>query len=501
MYRCPKCQRLIQQSDRFCTYCGFDLSNLPQMQQQAMAQYQQPPMPQYQQPVQPQPQVYAYPPQTPPKAKEKRFPVGLVVGIVVLVLVLVAAGVFLVSSGVLDDIFDRSSDSAVATEAPELDWDSDHPKDDMPTAPVPAEAEDVELTIWISEIYAESVQGLVEEFAARYPEYDLDIEYGFCSEADMATMVGADPAGAADLFVFPDDQLRTLVEAGAVENLDAYADLISDNLDGAVGAATFDGSLYAFPMTASNGYFLYYDSDFFTAADVTSLETMCRKAAASGKKVLVPVENGWYLYSFFAGAGLELTEDGCNWNCSTGEQVCQSIQNLVNTGGLSTCDSLWNAMEHGEDVVAVVSGTWDEPNVSRFFGNYACAKLPKFDLNGRMTQMRSFCGYKLVGINPYCENVEAAVELANWLTGEEAQRTYFAQTQDAPTNIKVSEEVMTSGSEILAALVAQSQYSTTQRVNPGYWDASRALGQLLATGSASSAQIAEYLDMLVAASG
>jgi hypothetical protein len=60
---------------------------------------------------------------------------------------------------------------------------------------------------------------------------------------------------------------------------------------------------------------------------------------------------------------------------------------------------------------------------------------------------------------------------------------------------------MTSGSEILAALVAQSQYSTTQRVNPGYWDASRALGQLLATGSASSAQIAEYLDMLVAASG
>ena len=40
----------------------------------------------------------------------------------------------------------------------------------------------------------------------------------------------------------------------------SVADIESANSADSVEAATFNDTLYAFPMTADNGYFLYYDS-------------------------------------------------------------------------------------------------------------------------------------------------------------------------------------------------------------------------------------------------
>ena len=40
------------------------------------------------------------------------------------------------------------------------------------------------------------------------------------------------------------------------------------NLDEAVAAASVNDTLYAYPMTADNGYFLYYDKNYLTEEDV-----------------------------------------------------------------------------------------------------------------------------------------------------------------------------------------------------------------------------------------
>ena len=64
-----------------------------------------------------------------------------------------------------------------------------------------------------------------------------------------------------------------------------------------------DGKLYAFPMTADNGYFMYYDSSVFSAEDVKSLDKMLEVAGTAGKKVFMDLSNGWYIASFFLGAG------------------------------------------------------------------------------------------------------------------------------------------------------------------------------------------------------
>ena len=51
----------------------------------------------------------------------------------------------------------------------------------------------------------------------------------------------------------------SLVASGALEPV-PNADVISSaNLEESVAAASYNGVLYGYPMTADNGYFLYYD--------------------------------------------------------------------------------------------------------------------------------------------------------------------------------------------------------------------------------------------------
>ena len=104
-------------------------------------------------------------------------------------------------------------------------------------------------------------------------------------------------------------------------------------------AASVNGSLYAYPMTADNGYFLFYDSSVFSASDVGSMDALLKKAAAKGKKVVMDVGNGWYLYSFFGNTPLSvgLNDDGitnyCTWNATDkkikGVDICEGIERIA----------------------------------------------------------------------------------------------------------------------------------------------------------------------------
>lgn len=89
---------------------------------------------------------------------------------------------------------------------------------------------------------------------------------------------------AADVFAFADDQLNELVAAGALQEILLNPeDVKSRNLTGSVEAATMDGKLYAYPMTADNGYFLYYDKSVLSEDDVKSMDTLLAKADPPAK--------------------------------------------------------------------------------------------------------------------------------------------------------------------------------------------------------------------------
>ena len=152
-------------------------------------------------------------------------------------------------------------------------------------APAAAKAP-IDLKVWVGELYVDATAKMVESFKAQYPEETFNITIGIESESTCKDTILTDPEAAADVFTFADDQLLDLVNAGAIQEVLVNPEGVkAANGEGSVAAATVNGKLYAYPMSASNGYFLYYDSRFFSADDVKSFNTMVEKAAKAGKKV------------------------------------------------------------------------------------------------------------------------------------------------------------------------------------------------------------------------
>ena len=98
-------------------------------------------------------------------------------------------------------------------------------------------------------------------------------------------------------------------------------------------------SLYAYPMTADNGYFLYYDKNVLSDEDVQTMDGMLEALNAAGRSFSMELNSGWYLYTFFGNTGLEfgINDDGvtnyCNWNATDGAikgvDVAQAILNIT----------------------------------------------------------------------------------------------------------------------------------------------------------------------------
>ncbi len=376
-------------------------------------------------------------------------------------------------------------------------------------------AEDVTLTVWVGDNQdIEWINGVIDNFKAAHPENNYTINVGVQTEGDCSKVVLNDPTAAADVFTFADDQFNSLMNGGALQQVvDGADDIIAAN-GGAdapvVKAASQDGVLYAYPATASNGYFMFYNKEYFTEEDVQTLDGMMAKAAAAGKYVGFPMSNGWYFYSWFKGAGLTMTvnEDGvtnsCNWNATdtpiTGVQVLEALLEIAKNPGFKEADSdPFVAGVKDGSIIAGVSGTWNANAAQEAWGdNYAATKLPTYTVNGEQVQMSSFAGFKLVGVNPYSENVGAAMDFAAYMTNEESQMSRFEIRSEGPSNVNAASSEAVQSNPAIAALAAQAAYADVQRVGNKYWDPAAALGKIVMNGNPDGTDLQTLLDNCVA---
>ena len=374
-------------------------------------------------------------------------------------------------------------------------------------------AEDVTLTVWVGDNQdIEWINGVIENFKAAYPDNNYTINVGVQNEGDCSKTVLNDPTAAADVFTFADDQFNSLLNGGALQQvLDGADDIIANNTPESIAAATGnDGNLYAYPATADNGYFMFYNKEYFTEDDVKSFNTMLDKAAAAGKYVGFPMSNAWYFYSWFKGAGLDMhvNEDGvtnsCNWNATdtpiTGVQVVEALLAIASNPGFKEADSdPFVAGVKDGSIIAGVSGTWNANVAAEAWGdNYAATKLPTYTVAGQEVQMASFSGFKLVGVNPYSENLGAAMDFAAFMTNEESQVSRFALRRQGPSNTKALASEVVQAEPAIAAIVAQAPYADVQRVGSKFWDTAAALGKIIVNGNPDGTDLQTLLDNCVA---
>lgn len=376
--------------------------------------------------------------------------------------------------------------------------------------------ETVALRVWVGDnADLPWINSVIENFKAAHPEKTYDISVDIQTEGDCSKRVLNDVEAAADVFTFADDQFNSLMNAQALQPVMIDADeIIAANggaSAGAVQASTgADGQLYAYPATADNGYFMFYNKEYFTEEDVQTLDGMMAKAAEAGKKVGFPMSNAWYFYSFFKGAGLDMTvsEDGvtntCNWNATdtpiTGVQVVEALLAVTSNPGFMEADSdPFVAGVKDGTIIAGVSGTWNANTAAEVWGdNYAATKLPTFTVNGEQVQMSSFAGFKLVGVNPYSQNVGDAMMFAEYMTNEESQVARFEMRGQGPSNVNAAASEKVQAAPAIAALAAQSAYATVQRVGNKYWDPAAALGKILVNGNPDGIDLQTLLDNAVA---
>lgn len=370
--------------------------------------------------------------------------------------------------------------------------------------------QNVTLTLWGGEEDQKMLQSMVDDFVKEHSsEASFDIKLAVESETTCKETLLGDVKKGADVFAFPDDQLQALAASGVLQEIEDADQIKKDNIKGAVEAASINDRLFAYPMTADNGYFLYYNKKYFSENDVKKMDTILEKAAKVHKKVTMDWTSAWYLYAFFGNTGLKagVNKDGvtnyCNWNSKKGKikgiDVAQGMQRIARSSAFlnTTDDKFLKGVQNGS-VIAGVSGVWNSNAVGKAWGSdYGAVKLPTYTCAGKQVQMASFTGYKMVGVNAYSSNVTWAMKLAEWITNEKNQTLRFTERGQGPSNIKASQSKEIEKSPAIQAVIAQSEYGCLQRVGGNFWDPISAFGSAAAKGSMSTKELQKELDDMV----
>ncbi len=366
----------------------------------------------------------------------------------------------------------------------------------------------VELTVWGAEEDEELMGKVIQSFEEHYQgRADFQISFQAQSESGCKDVLLNGLEEGADVFTFADDQLSSLAAAGAIDPV-GKEEIKDSALPAAVEAASVGDTLYAYPLTADNGYFLYYNKKYFSDKQVETLDDILKVAAAENKLFVMDWSSAWYVYSFFGNTGLEigLNDDGitnyCTWNKSDGDikgtDVARAMLDIAGSRGFDsrTDEEFLSGVKEGS-VIAGVSGVWNAVAIGEAWGkDMGASKLPSYTCDGRQVQMASFSGCKLIGVNAYSKHPVWAARLAEWITNEDNQTLRFEMRGQGPSDLKVADSEEIRQSPAIAALLEQSEYAQLQRVGGKFWDPVSEFAGNMAAGNPSGESLQKQLDKM-----
>ena len=378
------------------------------------------------------------------------------------------------------------------------------------TAPVAQGPEAVTLKVWApqeDQVDASSwLNQMQAAFQAAHPEYAITWQNGVCPEGDAATMVTADPAAAADVYMFANDQLGTLLQANALAKLGGpFLEQVQNDVSATyVNTVTStDGSVYGFPV-APNTWFMYYNKSMLTEEDVKSMEACLAKGI-----VAFEVKNSWYLPAFFFAAGGSLFGEsgtdaaaGVNFGGEIGVNATNAVLDLLaNPNFKVDGDGFGNAGLKDGTVAAYFSGSWDYAGLYEALGeDLGAVAAPTVMINGAPAQLKAYAGSKAVGVNPNAKNMKAAMEFAAFLASSDSQLLRFQLRNITPAVTALAENADVAASIVAVAESNTMAYAsvaqpTIAEMNP-VWGPVGTFGTNLADGSVTAENVAEMVDLL-----
>lgn len=355
-----------------------------------------------------------------------------------------------------------------------------------------ADGSAIKLKVWAPDATLELVKKQIEDFKAAYPDKTFEIEIVAQGENDAATQMLNDASVAADVFSFPSDQLNSLVEAGVIAEV-AFKDAVTAaNSEDTIKAGTIGDTLYAYPETNDNGYYLVYDNTVVTAEDAKTLEGTLAACKKANKKFIMDAGNGFYscVFAFTAGVKIDgFEEDGMtqkftDYDEDAAVKTLQAFARLIKEykGTFQSLDvsNISSGFSSGT-CGAGIDGAWDTASNQEALGDkFGAAKLPTINVDGEDKQLISMFGYKYIGVNGSSQFPASAQILAHYLAGEECQLSRAQELGWGPSNLNIQKNEVVTGSPVLTAIGEQAKNACVQvNLASTFWDPMGNLGNKL----------------------
>lgn len=373
------------------------------------------------------------------------------------------------------------------------------------------------LTVWAPDNAVETYKALAAEFTSTYEDgkyKDYKIQFVSKGEGEVKDALVTNPSKGADVFFFEAGQIRDMIAQNLLQPLTGdYASygaaVASRDIESYSDAIKSNNAYYGFPTTTDNGWFMWYDSEFFTEDDITSLDTIVEKSKQSNRQIAFPYNDGWYISSFFFSTGCTMDYVGDEYKAdiagANGEIAGKALvkyfgkdNNVMDNGKICifapTTDTLNTAAANGiknKTVSCGFIGTWVSKDMP---ANAKAAPCPNFMVDGEDYHMRSFSGGKYCGVNPRRNNKAVAVALADFFTGQKGQEARYDNTGVAPSNKVVAESEKVKNDAVLTALIEQNKDAYAQLAQPQtMWDTMKSFGNNLATGKVTLDNLSDKL--------
>ena len=151
------------------------------------------------------------------------------------------------------------------------------------------------IVVWAPQAAINGYESIIAEWKDANPDYkDYTVTFNAVDEGEVETKINTDASNGADVFFFEAGQIAGLQEKNLLQNLGAEvtAEIKARDEESWYNPVMNGTTAVAFPTTADNGYFLWYDSTVFTADDVKSLDKMVEIAKEKDKNIMFDYANG-----------------------------------------------------------------------------------------------------------------------------------------------------------------------------------------------------------------
>ncbi len=282
-----------------------------------------------------------------------------------------------------------------------------------------------------------ALAAVLEQAAVDLPQYKINVLQVPFNDIFNKYRTDVAAGGGPDMFIAPNDSLGDDARAGLIADItDLAAGKLGDYSQLSIDGMSVEGKLYGIPESLKAVVF-WYNTDLLATPPATTDEL---KALMEGGTEVAISYGCYHHFGFFGSFGGKVFDE--NWKVIADQGGVAEAMTYLNelyqiskANGWPKNDSDGLAPFSEGTAAAITNGNWAMGDYRKALGDkLAVAPLPA----GPGGPAAPFLGVDGFYFNPNSTNMDAALEVALYLTGKSAQETMMNEAGHVPANTTVT---------------------------------------------------------------